>query len=93
MRQYELTAILGTEEDETSAGKEQIEELLKKGEAKIGKKEDFGIRDLAYKVKKRPKGHYVYYEFEMDPQSAYKMEEELRLANPLLKYLLIKKEK
>lgn len=93
MRQYELTVILGTEENESSTGKEKVEELLKKSEAKISKNDDLGVRDLAYPIKKRAKGHYHYYEFEMDPESAYKMEEELRLANPLIKHLLIKKEK
>jgi small subunit ribosomal protein S6 len=93
MRQYELTVILGTEENETSAGKEKVEELLKKKEAKIGKSDDLGVRDLAYTIKKKDKGHYYYYEFEMEPESAYKMEEELRIANPLLKHLLIKKER
>jgi len=93
MRKYELTIILGTEEDETTAGKEQVEALLKKSEAAITKSDDLGIRDLAYMIKKRPKGHYYYYELEMDPENAFKLEEELRLTNQLMKHLLIKAEK
>ena len=93
MRKYELTIILGTEEEETSAGKEQVEALLNKAEAKITKQDDLNIRELAYEIKKRTKGHYFYYEMDMDPSHAFKLEEELRLTDPLLKYLLIKNEK
>jgi len=92
MRTYELTIILGTEEDETSAGKEQVEALLQKSEAAITKKDDLGTRDLAYDIRKRSKGHYYYYEFQADAQNVFKLEEELRLTNQLLKHLLIRKE-
>jgi len=93
MRKYELTIILGTEEDETSTGKELVEGLLKKGEANILKTDDLGVRDLAYPIKKRPKGHYFYYELDMDPEKAFQIEEELRLTNQLMKHLMIKAEK
>jgi small subunit ribosomal protein S6 len=93
MRTYELTIILGTEEDEASTGKEQVEALLKKAEALITKTDDLGVRELAYLIKKRSKGHYYYYELEMNPENAFKLEEELRLTNQLMKHLMIKVEK
>jgi len=92
MRTYELTIILGTEENETSTGKEKVEDLLKKSKASITKTDDLGVRDLAYLINKRSKGHYYYYEFEADPQDVFKLEDELRLTNQLLKHLLIRKE-
>jgi small subunit ribosomal protein S6 len=92
MRTYELTIIVGTEEDETNLGKQQVDEQLKKTEAKVKKEEDKGVRDLAYMIKKREKGHYYYYEFEADPEKVLSLEEELRLLNPLLKHLLIKQD-
>jgi small subunit ribosomal protein S6 len=92
MRKYELTIILGTEENETSTGKEQVEALLLKSEAATTKNDDLGIRDLAYAIRKRRKGHYYYYEFDAEPQNVFKLEEELKLTNPLLKHLLIRKE-
>ena len=92
MRTYELTIILGTEEDETSAGKELVEALLKKSETTIKKNDDLGVRDLAYPIKKRGKGHYYYYEFEADSQNILKLEDELRLTSQLLKHLLIRKD-
>ncbi len=92
MRQYELTIIVGTEEDEATLGKQQVNEQLKKASAKVKKEEDKGVRDLAYTVKKRDKGHYYYYELEIEPENVITLEEELRLLNPLLKHLLVKKE-
>jgi small subunit ribosomal protein S6 len=92
MRQYELTAIVGTENDETELGKQGIGEKIKKVQAQVVKEEDQGVRDLAYEVKKRDKGHYFYWELEMEPQQVQSLDEELRLLNPVLKHLLIKKE-
>jgi small subunit ribosomal protein S6 len=92
MRQYELTAIVGTENDETELGKKGIDDTIKKVQAQVIREEDSGIRDLAYEVKKRDKGHYYYWELELEPQQVQLLDEELRLLNPVLKHLLIKKE-
>mgnify|MGYP006439650467 CR=1 FL=1 len=92
MRQYELTIIVGTEEDESTEGKQSVDEQLKKAQAKVKKEEDKGIRDLSYPVQKREKGHYYYYEIEMEPENVKSLEEEIRILNPLLKHLLVKKE-
>lgn len=92
MREYELTIIVGTEEDEATVGKQSVDEQIKKADAKVKKEEDKGARDLAYTVNKRDKGHYYYYELELEPENANILEQELRLLNPLLKHLLIKKE-
>jgi len=92
MRKYELTIILGTEEDETSTGKRQVEALLQKTEAKVKKNDDLSVRELAYPIKKRYKGHYYYYELEMDPAKALELEEQLRLSDSPLKHLLINAE-
>jgi small subunit ribosomal protein S6 len=92
MRQYELTAIVGTENDETEMGKQGIDEKIKKVQAKVLTEEDLKIRDLAYTVKKRNKGHYYYWELELEPQQVQDLDEELRLLNPVLKHLLIKKD-
>ncbi|MFP4179280.1 MAG: 30S ribosomal protein S6 [Spirochaetaceae bacterium] len=92
MRQYELTIIVGTEEDEATLGKQKVDEQLQKAQVNVKKDEDKGVRDLAYPIKKRQKGHYYYYEFEADPEKTPALEQELRLLNPLLKHLLVKKE-
>jgi small subunit ribosomal protein S6 len=92
MRTYELTIIVGTEEDEATLGKQQVDEQLKKAQVKVKKEEDKGIRNFAYTVKKRDKGHYYYYELEAEPENILALEEELRLLNPLLKHLLVKQE-
>ncbi|MFO7849158.1 MAG: 30S ribosomal protein S6 [Spirochaetia bacterium] len=92
MRQYELTIIVGTEEDEATLGKQKVEEQLKKAQVNVKKEDDKGVRDLAYPIKKRQKGHYYYYEFDAEPENAPVLEQELRLLNPFIKYLLVKKE-
>jgi small subunit ribosomal protein S6 len=92
MRQYELVVVLPSEEDLFRLGKETVSaELAKEGAADV-KEEDMGDRPLAYTIKKRDRGHYILYRFNLDPQGVTPIEKNFKLNPNVIKYLFVKVE-
>lgn len=90
MRQYELVAILPSEDDAFRKGKEAVTaELAQFGAADV-KEEDMGDRPLMYPIKKQERGHYILYRISLDPQKVIPMEKTFKLNTSILKYLLVK---
>jgi small subunit ribosomal protein S6 len=53
----------------------------------------WGRRKLAYPIKDYLEGYYVLSHFELDPTSLPEVERSLKLATPVLRYLLIQQGK
>ena len=65
---YESVFILSGQMSQTSAGKkfDSFTEKIKKSGGKIMKTESWGLRSLAYKIKKNSKGYYYLINSECD---------------------------
>lgn len=77
----------------------QVEELtsfftdiIKKNGGSILKTENWGLRSLAYRIKKNRKGHYVLIETDTPPAALLEMERNMRLHEDLLRYMTIRLE-
>lgn len=75
----------------------QVEELtaffsdiLKKQGGKVTKTESWGLRSLAYRIKKNRKGHYVLIESDTPPPALLEMERNMRIHEDILRYMSIK---
>lgn len=66
------------------------EALIKDQKGKILKTENWGLRTLAYKIKKNRKGHYVLIEHESEGPALHELERTLRLNEDVLRYISIK---
>lgn len=82
MRNYELTVIL--EKEETKA----LVDLLTKNGAEIVKKNDPVKRDLAYEIRKKGQGYYVYFELKIKPENVSVIDQKLKLHENIIRYLL-----
>lgn len=92
MRQYELVAVLPSEEDLFHAGKDSVvAELARQGAVDV-KEEDMGDRPLAYTIKKKDRGHYLLFRMNLDPQKVVPIERSFKLNSYILKYLFVKVE-
>jgi small subunit ribosomal protein S6 len=92
MRQYELIAVLPSEEELFRTGKEAVAaELAKQGASEV-KETDMGDRQLAYTIKKRDRGHYILFTMQLDPQKVTPAERTFKLNPNLLKYLFVRVE-
>ncbi len=68
---------------------EQFETVIKDHGGSIAKREIWGLRTLAYKIKKNRKGHYVLLNVDSAPAGLHEMERQMRLHEDVLRYLTV----
>ena len=94
MRQYELTFIVHPDLDDT-AFKELIERVqgwITEAGGKVEKVDLWGKRKLAYLIRKQEEGQYVLMQTEMEPSFCAELERNLRLQEPVMRFLIVLKE-
>ena len=75
----------------------QVEDLTKSftkvisdNDGKIVKTESWGLRTLAYRIKKNRKGHYVMLNIDSPAGAIHELERQMRINEDILRYLTIK---
>ena len=94
MRKYEVTFIVHPDLDET-AFKELIERVqgwITESGGKVEKVDLWGKRKLAYPIRKQEEGQYVLLHTEMEPSFCTELERNLRLQEPVMRFLIVLKE-
>lgn len=94
MRNYELVCILDPQvgEQEFDQVIEKYKDYLEKNGAEIAHLERWGMRKLAYtsvSMKRRQQGYYVLYQFRAEPEVIDPLEQELKLEEAVLRYLVV----
>jgi small subunit ribosomal protein S6 len=93
MSLYETTLILrpdlATSDVERIAG--NFEEVINSG-GKTKKKEFWGLKDLAYKINKSKKGHYVHFGYEANAETVSELRRKMRISEDVIRDLTIKVE-
>ena len=69
--------------------KNQFELVLKENGGKVVNFEHWGLRNLAYKIKKNKKGHYVLLNIDSPASALHEMERQMRISEDVLRYLTI----
>ena len=97
MREYELTFIvrtLATDEEVNQAINQVISfvEQGNNGRVKSIDRKLFGRRRLAYEIDGQRDGHYVLVKTSINPDHLDELETELKLFDPVLRYLLVRDE-
>ena len=92
MNIYEHTYIAAPEANKKDLEniEKKIEEILSKSSGKICKIEDWGLRNLAYPIKKNSKGHYRNIYLEGDNQTIRAIEEFEKFNDKIIKFLSMK---
>ena len=72
---------------------DEIDLILKNNEGRTEKRENWGLRSLAYKIKKNRKGHYLLFNYECPPDAVKELERQLRLNEDVSRYLTVKIDK
>jgi len=68
---------------------DKFADLLKTNGGTVAKREYWGLRPLAYRIKKNKKGHYFLFNLEAPPQAVQEMERNMRLNEDILRYLTL----
>ncbi|CAI8276938.1 MAG: 30S ribosomal protein S6 [Alphaproteobacteria bacterium UBA4588] len=91
MRLYE-SVIIARQDVSTTQVETLIEEfsaIIEKAGGSIQKKEFWGLRGLAYRIKKNRKGHYVMLNIETDSETLNEFERIMGLNEDVLRFMTI----
>ena len=95
MNFYEHTIV--ARQDASKTQLKQLEDkyssIIEKNEGKILQKQNWGLINLSYIVKKNKKGNYIHYKFQSKPVVVLELEKNEKLDKNILKYLTIKYKK
>ncbi len=84
MNTYQLTLVL----KEAAAKNEAEVKALVPGKVKTVK--SWGVKDLAYPIKRETRGAYHYFEVELEPTEVTSLDKALKQNETVLRYLLIR---
>ena len=95
MKTYELTVVLDGKASATK--KKAVETLVEKTvsltKGKIASTEEWGVKDLAYKIQKSPTGLFLHFVIELEAEEVKNLSNKLRASDDVIRYLVIGREK
>ena len=73
--------------------KEKYNDLINSASGKVIKIEEWGLLNLANKIKNYKKGFYIHFKFEGKSETLSKIEKKIQLDNSIIRYLTVKYKK
>jgi|GEM_PF-276288 len=95
MRYYETTFIARQDlaQNQVQNLEKHFSELIKKLGGEVKFTENWGLRQLAYRINKNKKGHYIFMSLRAKPDCILELERRMRLHEDVLRYLTVYVEK
>jgi len=92
MRVYEELFIVKPDaaEEEIEQIVEQVRSLIVSGGGVVEKLDKWGLRKLAYRVRKQHEGYYVLFQFSSSPEAVKEIERRLRVSDLVLKFITVR---
>ena len=89
---YENTIVAKQDlaEQELKKIKDKYSEIINKSSGKVVKIEEWGLRNLANKIKSYKKGFYIHYKFEGNKNTLNEVEKKLKIDSSIIRYLTVK---
>jgi small subunit ribosomal protein S6 len=69
---------------------DQFTTVLTENGGAVKKKEYWGLKSLAYRIKKNRKGHYVLLNIDAPPAAVHEMERQMRINEDILRFLTVR---
>jgi len=93
MHTYELVIIIHPDLDDEAVNQaiDKIKGWIEAGKGKIVEVQEWGKRRLAYQIQKQNEGLYYLMKLELDPASNAEIERNIRILEPVMRYILIAK--
>ena len=95
MAYYENTIVAKQDlaEKELKVIKETYNELINSSSGKVIKVEEWGLLNLANKIKNYKKGFYIHYKFEGDKNTLDAIEKKIKVDGKIIRYLTVRYKK
>jgi small subunit ribosomal protein S6 len=78
--------------DELDGVVKGVEDLIKRNNGKMTKIEPWGLRRLAYPIKKLQEGRYFLMQLDLEPQYVAEIERVLKLTEAVIRHLIVRLE-
>ena len=90
-RDYEITLIVDTQLQEGTVDEavQRYQDLLTSQGAELANTDRWGVRKLAYEIRKRQQGNYTLFQFQADPASIAEIDRVCRLDEAVLRHLIV----
>jgi small subunit ribosomal protein S6 len=94
MRIYEELFIVRHDatEEEITPLLDQLKSVITKSKGTVDKVDNWGVRKLAYRVKKRAEGIYILIQFSCGPETVKELERRLRVSDLVLKFITVRQD-
>ena len=92
MREYELTYIVHpqVDQEELDGVVKGIESLIETNGGTVHKVESWGLRRLAYPIRKFREGHYIFMVVGLEAQAIPEIERMLKLNESVIRHLIVR---
>lgn len=92
---YENTIVAKQDlaEKEIKVLREKYNELINNSSGKVIKIEEWGLLNLAYRIKNYKKGFYIHYKFEGNKNTLNEIEKKIKIDGSVIRYLTVKYKK
>ncbi len=93
MNSYYLTLVLKPDLEDKAriALLDSVSKRLTGEDGKVEKEDLWGVKTLAYPIKKQTSGYFAHFEIQSDPKNAKGIDKSLRVEEDILRYLLIRR--
>ena len=94
MNKYELALVVSAkiEDDARTATVEKAKEYITRAGGTVTEGEDWGKKKLAYEIQKMSEGFYYFIQFEAETTVPAAVEQDVRIMDNVLRFLVVKKE-
>ncbi|GAB2294222.1 hypothetical protein Dimus_028440 [Dionaea muscipula] len=94
MRHYEIVYLIHQDRiDEVDSVNSKVQDFLREKKGKVWRFNDWGLRRLAYKIKKTTHAHYILMNFELEAKWINDFKNMLEKDERVIRYLVIKRKK
>tara|TARA_Y100001958_G_C21130851_1_gene472237 strand:+ start:196 stop:519 length:324 start_codon:yes stop_codon:yes gene_type:complete len=92
---YENTIVAKQDlaEKELKTIKDKYNELINSSSGKVLKIEEWGLLNLANKIKSYKKGFYIHYKFEGNKNTLSEIDKKMKVDNSIIRYLTVRYKK
>ncbi len=92
MNYYEHTFITRQDLPENQSKKliNKYEDIINKNSGKVVKIEEWGLLNLATKIRKYNKGFYIHYKFEGNKKTLNEIDKKVKIDSSIIRHLLVK---
>ena len=73
--------------------KDKYNDIINSNSGKVVKIEEWGLLNLATKIKKYNKGFYIHYKFEGNKKTLSEIDKKVKIDSSIIRYLLVKYKK